>query len=515
MDNKQLKKALAELQSKAVKVQMNEAYFEGKNPYILKKPTEKKPDNRIPIALGKMAVEKMAGYAGRKGDIKTEYRKIGEGEEDADNNDFLNYVRDMNSYNDEELETSELYEEQLIQGKAYEVWYVSDAMQLNNSLLTAEYKIVPTSSVYLKHNNSIKKELEYGILFSGDEQEMTATVYEAGLQTTYISRDGGDFSFLEEVITPFTQVPINVFSGNRRESPLFEAEKCLIDSLDELISKSMNEVDRFNAAIALFGHQVSPGFIDDLAKGLIRVIAELDDTERADLPKYLHKELGGIDSFYNTLTDRVENLFWKSIGIPDFTDESFNGAQTGIALKLKLVGMEFKAAQIETYFSRGLINRLYLYADVYNSTGNKVDVNEYQAIVKANRNLPVDDEAKLRIAAMLMGLGLDLKHIIKFLPNSIIEDMTDKEIEEMLGNVDDEELLNPALDGSTDIEQATELVKLSGIQITAANEIIGAVARGELDREAGIQQLITFLGLTRQQAENVMGKQTGSVNNDI
>jgi len=182
MESKEIKDAYKELQSRAVKIKMNEAYFEGKNPYILNKPVDKKPDNRIPIPLAKMAVEKMAGYAGRKGDIVSQYSKTGENN-DADNDTFLDYIRAMNIYNDEELETSELYEEMLIQGEAYEIWWVSNEMDLDAGLMTAEYKIVPTSSVYLKYSDDIKESLEYGIHFSGDEKNRVATVYEVGRQT--------------------------------------------------------------------------------------------------------------------------------------------------------------------------------------------------------------------------------------------------------------------------------------------------------------------------------------------
>ncbi len=52
-----------------------------------------------------------------------------------------------------------------------------------------------------------------------------------------------------------------------------------------------------------------------------------------------------------------------------------------------------------------------------------------------------------------------------------------------------------------------EAVKLSGIQIESANKIISQVADGTLTREAGINQLMIFLGLNNEQANRVMGAQ--------
>ena len=57
----------------------------------------------------------------------------------------------------------------------------------------------------------------------------------------------------------------------------------------------------------------------------------------------------------------------------------------------------------------------------------------------------------------------------------------------------------------------SEAVKLSGIQIESANKIIQQVAAGTLTRDAGINQLKVFLGLTDEQANMVMGKSVGGI----
>ena len=60
-------------------------------------------------------------------------------------------------------------------------------------------------------------------------------------------------------------------------------------------------------------------------------------------------------------------------------------------------------------------------------------------------------------------------------------------------------------DEADDIVVATQAATLSGIQIKAANEIVAQIYSGALTREAGIQQLMIFLGLTKEQAEAVIG----------
>lgn len=51
-------------------------------------------------------------------------------------------------------------------------------------------------------------------------------------------------------------------------------------------------------------------------------------------------------------------------------------------------------------------------------------------------------------------------------------------------------------------------VTLNGAQITAATAIVKQVASGEMPRDAGVNQLMTFLNLSQKQAEDVMGSVT-------
>lgn len=435
MDSKTIKEKFTELQRHAVEVERNNAYFEGRNPSIIKEPVEKKPDNRIPTPLAKMSVEEMAGYAGKYGAITTVYTKV-DGEDSEDS--FIDYCRAMNEYNEEKLETSELYEESLIQGNSYEIFWISDEMDLPSGLMTTEFKIVPTASVYLEWSNDIKKKLLYGIHYSGDKEEMTATVYYPYINQTWVSKAGGEYSLVEEFETPFSIVPINPFASNRRGHSLFQAEKTQIDAFDKLLSKTVNEVDRFNSSILLLADKVDKQFVYDVVNNLVDVIDDQAFEEnKGGFPKYLTKELGGIDSLVNSLLDRIEDLYRKSVKTIDMTSEQFAGAQSGLAMIMKLIGMEFKAAQIETYFNKGLKRRIKYFADVYNASTLSVDINDYKVTIDSKRNVPADEKAKVEIAQMLMGLVSE-ETLLKILPNTIVDDVK-KEMErkaaEMPANV--------------------------------------------------------------------------------
>lgn len=425
MDNKTLNEIYGKVQKRQPSIQQNEDYVEGKNPYILKKQPGKKPDNRIPVALAKITVESMAGYAGRAGDRKTIVTRLVADETEKDD-PFIEYTRAMDSYNDEEIETSELYDEGLTQGESYEIWWTSDEVALPNGLLTAEYKIVPTESIYIKWSDSIKPSMEYFVYFNRGEDTMYATVGYAGETQEWSRKDGGEWVIDDTYPNPFSTPPLNIFPTNRKSIPIFEAEKPLIDAFDEMVSKSLNEVDRYNAAITLWGKKVSEEFLKALENGQISAVDDLGDEERADLPRFLEKNFSGVTPFYNQLMDRVKELYMQSVNVVDMSDENFAGQSTGIAMAYKLLGMEFKASQIDTYFNKGMKRRIELYADVYNMSARQIDLDDYKVHVDTKRNIPVDVESSVKVASALANLVSE-ETLLRYLPNTIIDDV-EKEI---------------------------------------------------------------------------------------
>jgi len=96
-------------------------------------------------------------------------------------------------------------------------------------------------------------------------------------------------------------------------------------------------------------------------------------------------------------------------------------------MAFKLLGMEFKASQIDTYFNRGMLRRLELYADVYNAGVNQIDVNNYRAVITNKRNIPIDIKANAEVAQILSQFISD-ETLLEYLPNQIVPDVR-KEME--------------------------------------------------------------------------------------
>jgi SPP1 family phage portal protein len=440
VDSKELDKLLAKLSNKMPALKENNDYVMGRNPYILGKAPGKKPDNRMPVTLAKMAVDAMSGYAGKAGNIKVMYDLFDTDAPDP-NDPFIQYMKEMDDYNETDIEISELYEEGIKQGVSYEIWWTSDNLKLSGSLLTTEYKIVPNDEIVLNYSNDLKPRLLYAVHFTEEEETKTATVYYPKYKEEFTRKNGGSTWALTDTKNyPFEEVPVNVYRTDRHAKSIFEAEKAFIDGIDEIISKSMNEVDRFNAAIALFGSELGKAFAEDFKNGKISMVEGLaEDGEGKFTPQYLEKNLTGVKDFYNDIMDRMETWFRKSVGIADFSDDAFAGQQSGIAILFKLIPMEFRAAQIETYFNQGLNKRLQYYGDVYNATQPKVNVDDYTTIIKSKRNIPVDEKAIIDSVEKLQGI-LSKETLLEMLPESIVPDAL-KELEKIENQIPDMDLI--------------------------------------------------------------------------
>jgi len=403
---------------------INSAYVLGKNPTIFQDTSKKKPDNRIPVPLAKSAVEDMTGFAASVGNIITDFHKsVDETSiEENERNEYKIINKEIYHHNSGDIETTELYSQALTQGESYELFWVSDELNFDNGIVTPEFTMVENKEIVLVYSNSIKSTLvaairywvagnvKYADVYYPKHMESWKRVIEKNKETTWVRNKESDTSY------PYTSVPLAVYKINRHSQPLFEAEKEMIDAHDNLISKSVNEIDRFNALLALFPDTIDEDFINKMEE--YKVIDNLGEYDR--WPEYLEKNLEKINSFYSGLADRLERYIHKTMKIPDFSDENFAGNSSGVAIRFKLMGMEFKAAQIDAYFNKGLIQRNKLINEVLNSGTKKW--NNYRLEIDNKRNIPIDSESKAEVALKLMGI-VSRETLLKYLPSDIIEDV--------------------------------------------------------------------------------------------
>ncbi len=523
---KDIQSFYSDTQSKAAKYATNEAYLKGKNPEILTEPEKKDPDNRIPIPFAKMEVEDIAGYAARPGDITIEYVNVEDPDFDSTDDLYNDIVKYWQESNDDNIEISELYQKMLGHGAAYEIWWTEEDEKFSGLPIKAQWKRVEGKSIIINYSDSLKPEKTDALYFriidpNTDNEKILCDVYYPLKSEQWIKTKGefernpeGDREY------PFSVVPVLEYVGTMDKSVIFEAEKEIINAHDKLLSKSVNEIDRFNALIALFPGKVTKEFVDRLVE--LKVIDELGQFER--WPEYLEKNLSGVNEFYNQLADRLERLFRTSSKVPDFMSDTVGSAdQSGVARAFKLLGMEFKVSMIETYFKRGLMERKQLIDDIFNdgSTLN-LDTESYKTVIHTKRNLPVDELTKVQIAVQLKDLVSD-ETLLKFLPQSIVDDPKaeleklqqkleerGEELQRLIGEGDEpeeqieEQSERPNIEvGATqpDVQKAA----LNGAQIKSLLDITLQVAQGMIPKNTGVEIILTSIpSIDEQTARDII-----------
>ena len=447
MTSEEIEKYHDKLLAKNRWIKLYNSYAYGDNFTIEHKEQEPKPDNRIPVPLAKSAVTDVVGYAGRPNEIETEYiHYVMGGDKEIEEEDYITeLLESFDEYNKEGIENSELLTRALSVGASWELWYVSEEMELSNGMMTPEYKILKNQECWPIWSDDIKPILKGFLRFWCDDDNDYMDAYYPLYSERYQKKKGnnngaGESSWSRntdgDTLYPYTITPAIPFFVNMNHEPIFKAQLSLLDAYDSTISKMKNEVDRFNAAIILLAGKMASGDKQNLLEGKRAIFDDLADfAEGGNLSaavSYLTKNLEGVINFYKEFLDRDERHFRETIKIPNMQDESFAGNQSGVAIRYKLIGLEFLVSEIEVYFRQGLEKRFELYKDIINESTLDVDWDEYEQKINWKRNLPVDDKEKVEIAAMLLGLGLSLDKVIRYLPNAIIENMKDDEIEQML-----------------------------------------------------------------------------------
>jgi len=213
------------------------------------------------------------------------------------------------------------------------------------------------------------------------------------------------------------------FAGLMNNEELMgDAEKALseIDGYDRVLSDTNSEFEAFRAAyLAFFG-------VDGPATD--------DEGNEVPISKnqtfYFNSNLSGgnQDAKFITKTiqtdaiekhlDRLHNNIYRFTKTPDFSDEAFSGAQSGIALKHKLQPLENKTADFERKFVSFLIRQFEILNGVWAKERQGFDPLAIE--MKFTRNFPKDLLTEAQTSLALKGLVPELIRLqqLSFIENA-------------------------------------------------------------------------------------------------
>ncbi|CAM3606372.1 phage portal protein [Erysipelothrix urinaevulpis] len=295
-------------------------------------------------------------------------------------------------------------------GKSYEYIYIKE---VNKELNVISVLLDPRTS-YIKYDNSIEENKEYGVFWSTDEETKVEewTIVDDTEINIYILNEDKVLTLDKERSGPhlFGRIPMIEYVNNEEHQGDFEQAISLNDALNMLQSDRVNDKEQLVAAIlALYGATVDDEDMEALQTNRVLM---LPDGARGE---YLIKPMdeASIEILKKSI---VEDIYTVTM-TPNLSDEKFAGNSSGVALQLKLIPFIQTIDNKKTFMSIGMDERFEIYANVLHKLKKMdtlVDASQMDIIFK--HNLPQNKLEVAQIIGLLWG-KVDRATLISWLPD--------------------------------------------------------------------------------------------------
>jgi SPP1 family phage portal protein len=341
--------------------------YDGKHAILSKtKSDPSKPCNRIVTNFCKVVTDTYTGYIAGKPVTYT-------------SNDDITDVQEVINYNDDESANISWLRNALIHGVGYELqWLDKDAQ--------VRYSQIDPLTCFAIHSASLDKELLYFVrwydICDFDDSDLKhIEVYDANKKTVYKCNGiSGALEFVEEAAHNFGDVPVSVFYLDEDEEAIFAQAITLNDSYNELQS---SEVDSFqewaDCYLKIKGMDADDDTLKAMKEGRTLIMPADADAD------WLTKNVS--DTQIENMLEGTRKDIFKVTSAPDMGDENFM-AQSGEAIKYKLVMFENRSSGIVTCFTKAIQRRIELICNILKLKASDAvwrDIN-----INFVRNLPVN-----------------------------------------------------------------------------------------------------------------------------
>ena len=324
----------------------------------------------------------------------------------------IDQVFEVLNYNDVKQEDSNYLQDALIYGCAYEIAYIDEWGK-------HRFKTLDPKNVIPIYDDTLDQDLVYCIRFwsnkIADKDFYIVEVYSKSEIKTYKSDMGFQtFELIKEEPHYFGMVPITVFELNNDRVSIFDQVMTLQDAYNKLLSAEVDDFESFaDAYLVLKG--VMGTNEEDLADMKRNRALLLDNDAEAS---YLTKNISDtqIQNMLNNINDNIH----KIANSPDFNSDKFM-AQTGIAMRFKLVQFENASSAIEAEMRKALQRRIELICAIGNIKGDNLSFDDVK--ITFTRNLPTNLTETAQVVNSLRGLVSDqtLLSLLPFVEDSQAE----------------------------------------------------------------------------------------------
>lgn len=325
----------------------------------------------------------------------------------SENQDELDALQDVLSYNDEAAHNLRLAEEAAITGAAYELLYMDADAKIR-------FQVVPSEEVILVCEASLEENVICAIRhfrvynLDGVTYQEYVDVYDKRDVTSY-AYDSGTLRVIADARPHyFDDVPVVEYENNKEHRGDFEGVITLVDAYNKAQSLTLDDMEDFtDAYLVLKGMGGTTG--DDIAELRRNKVLSLDEGGGAE---WLIKNLN--DTYIENIKTRLQKDIHKFSSVPDMSDEAFAGNATGVAIKYKLIGLEQVRSRKERGFKQGLQRRIELIAGML-KLKSAADIDSRDIEITFTANLPSNDAEQAQIVKELYGL-VSQKRLLSLLP---------------------------------------------------------------------------------------------------
>lgn len=307
-------------------------------------------------------------------------------------------VIDILKYNDYQEQDKELLRNALIYGYGVELAWIDEESRVR-------FTVLDSREIFPVFYNTIEKDSLAGAIrmYPADNisqaPDWIVEVYLADKTLVYKANDGlTSLSLLEEKPNFFNQVPVCVMPLNEAWVSVYDGVMGLNDAYNSVLSGEIDDFDSFaDAYLVMAGLQGVEA--EDLAAMRENKAIVMPDGGEVS---YLTKNISDVQT-ENILNNIKKNIYLVANCV-DFSDEAF-GTSSGIAMKMKLLGMENQAGVIEKHMIKSLQKRIELICSILSMTGGEEvwrDIN-----INFTRNIPVDIQDEVNSIVGLRGLVSD------------------------------------------------------------------------------------------------------------
>lgn len=336
------------------------------------------------------------------------------------------------------VENNEAYHNVLIKtdlsiyGRSFEFIAV-ELIDKNATVKVVKFDPEQTFVVYddTYKNNSLFGVRYYRVDYGDSEWKDFVLVYTADKIYTYVNdnqKAETGLIYSDDEDHRLDGVPINEFANNEDRIGAYEPVLDSIDAYDLSQSELANyQQDTMDAILMITGNPYTGTAKNDLdeqgnvvpnsrlavslafKKARIMIMDDNPNPNGSQPDaKYLIKEYDadGAEVYKKRLVSDILRFTF----MPDTSDESFSGNQSGEAIKYKLMAADNRRVMQERLFEKGLMRRLRLAVNVWKIKGNESVA--YDAINQTNvvftPNVPKSDAEIVELARNLIGLVSDL-----------------------------------------------------------------------------------------------------------